>query len=183
MKLLLHRLLSLLALVKGALFVVWCRLVFQDSRFKGIPKCYSWPSVRASAGKIYVGRRVVFGGIKLVVSQQGVLTIGDNVSINDGAVLGVLSSISIGENTSIAENVMIRDHDHSYRGTPLGDKMMGYEIANVRIGRGCWLGYGAVVVKGVVLHDGVVVGANAVVTKACSQGQIVVGATARVIQR
>ena len=51
----------------------------------------------------------------------------------------------------------------------------------VRIGRGCFIGAGAMILKGVTLGDRVVVGAGAVVTKDVPAGGVAVGNPARVV--
>ncbi len=51
----------------------------------------------------------------------------------------------------------------------------------VRIGNRCWIGARAVILKDVVLGDGCVVGAGAVVTGPVAPGAVVAGVPARVI--
>ena len=109
------------------------------------------------------------------------MIIGDKVSINDGTVLSALSEISIGECTTIAENVMIRDHDHDYLDVKIGEQPVGYIVHKVTIGKGCWLGFASIILKEVNLGDGVIVGAGSVVTQNFTTGFVVVGNPAKAI--
>lgn len=132
---------------------------------------------------MHIGRSVHLGRVKIILANGGCLTLGDRVSINDGTVLGVLSAITIESNTAIAENVMIRDHDHDYSGIDIGTKPNGYIVRDIKIGSGCWLGFGCSILKGITIDDGAVVGAGSVVTKNVARGCIVAGNPARVIRK
>lgn len=79
--------------------------------------------------------------------------------------------VEIGEHTTIGPKVSIVDFDHAFDGDifKIGIKK------SVRIGKGCWIGANAVILKGVELGDGCVVGAGTVVTKSFPAGSIIVG--------
>lgn len=49
----------------------------------------------------------------------------------------------------------------------------------VRIGRGAWIGFGAVVLPGVTVGEGAIIGANAVVTRDVEPFAVMTGAPAR----
>lgn len=55
--------------------------------------------------------------------------------------------------------------------------------APVVIGSRCWLGYEALVLKGVVIGEGAVVGARAIVTRDVTSGGIAVGPSASELAR
>lgn len=84
--------------------------------------------------------------------------------------------ITIGSGTVIAPNVGIVTTHHK-----LADVSKHDDPQDVVIGKNCWLGMGAVILPGVILGDGVVVAANAVVTKSFPSGsQLLAGAPASV---
>jgi len=84
--------------------------------------------------------------------------------------------IHVGENTLIASRVTIMSHDHCKRvdGQPL--------LADVYIGKNCFIAVGATIVPGVKIGDEVIVGAGAVVTKDVPSNTIVAGNPAKVIK-
>ena len=78
-------------------------------------------------------------------------------------------SITIGDYTQIAPNVIIISANHD-----LYDNRK-HITAPVKIGNYCWIGGGAKVMPGVELGDWTVVGAGAVVTKSFPEGYCVIG--------
>ena len=55
-------------------------------------------------------------------------------------------------------------------------------IENVVIGKDCWIGTGAKILKGVNVGNGAIIGANAVVTKDVPEYAIVVGVPAKILK-
>ena len=55
-------------------------------------------------------------------------------------------------------------------------------LSEVKIGYGCWIGWGAIVLPGVTLGDGCVVGAGSVVTKSYEAGSVIAGNPARILK-
>ena len=53
----------------------------------------------------------------------------------------------------------------------------------IKIGNGCWLGGGAIVLPGVTIGDGSVIGAGSVVTKDIPENSLAVGNPCRVIRK
>lgn len=86
-------------------------------------------------------------------------------------------SVEIGEGTIWAPNVCIRTGNH---GLINRDEHICESIV---IGKNCWLGFGAVILPGVVLGDNVTVGANSVVTKSFEANVVIGGIPAKVIKQ
>lgn len=88
----------------------------------------------------------------------------------------------IQENTLIADNVSLYDHDHRFldKKTPIAEQ--GFCASSIYIGRNCWLATNVVVLKGVNITDHVIVGANAVVTKSLDRAGVYGGIPARFIK-
>ena len=53
----------------------------------------------------------------------------------------------------------------------------------IKIGNGCWLGGGVIVLPGVTIGDGSVIGAGSVVTKDIPENSLAVGNPCRVIRK
>jgi acetyltransferase-like isoleucine patch superfamily enzyme len=120
----------------------------------------------------HVGRDVHFGFMTLFSKQQA--------SISDRVYLGRFCSIgwaAIDEDAKLADRVQVlsgrHQHGRGVRGASDGDQH--YEA--VRIGRGAWIGAGAVVMADVGEHA--VVGAGAVVVHPVPAGACVGGVPAR----
>lgn len=86
------------------------------------------------------------------------------------------TTLEIGENTLWANNVCIQTANHDL----LDRKKMNKK--SVKIGKNCWLGFGAVVLPGVVLGDNVTVGANSTVTKSFPSNCVLAGSPAEIIK-
>ena len=93
------------------------------------------------------------------------ITLGTNVGVS-GVCLAAASFIDVGEGTILGADAMILDNDFHTPGE-------GWTWANdcestargITIGRGCFIGTRAIILKGVTIGDGAIVAAGAVVTK------------------
>lgn len=52
----------------------------------------------------------------------------------------------------------------------------------IEVGKGCWIGAGAVILPGIIIGDGCVIGAGAVVNRDCDPNRLYVGVPARRIK-
>lgn len=111
------------------------------------------------------------------VLDNGNVNIGDNVFMNTNVSVTCRSSISIGANSKIANNVVIIDHDHDYR-----NNNVGYKSAEVTIGDSVWIGANAVILKGVTIGEHSVVAAGSVVNKDIPAFCVAAGVPAKVIK-
>lgn len=146
-------------------------------------------SVLERPRKIHGGRRITIGqrsriyrGCRLeVVRETGAILIGSNCNIEHNVHIGAALELRVGDHCVLGSFVTILDHDH---GLPSGLTTVLAEplvAAEVRLGRGVWVGEKATILKGVAIGDGAVVGANAVVTKDVPRGGIAVGVPAHVV--
>ncbi|MEH6954667.1 acyltransferase, partial [Neobacillus drentensis] len=90
---------------------------------------------------------------------DGVLTIGNNVFINDNCNINCVNRITIGKNTKIAPNVCINDHDHNYKKNTSDHLIRG----EVTIGENVWIGSNVVILRNTHIGDNVVIAAGSVV--------------------
>ena len=116
-------------------------------------------------------------GAVLDVWHGAELRVGSRVKIMHHVVVGASSSISIGDDSQIAEACSLRDADHGIDGDEL---MVRSEVvtAPVRIGSDVWIARGSAVLRGSVIEDGAVVAANSVVRGHVGARSIVAGAPA-----
>lgn len=117
------------------------------------------------------------------LATGAVLEIGPNVGMS-GAVVCAALHVSIGEGSMLGSGAMVIDNDfHEPAGEfGWGEISLGNARA-IRIGRGCFIGARALILKGVTIGDRAVIGAGAVVTKDVPAGTLAVGNPARVVQR
>jgi len=112
-----------------------------------------------------------------------VITIGDRCSIGRGGYLVGLGSIVLEDAVTIAPNVYITDHNHTYadRWLPIGQQWP--EQADVRIGEGCWLGTGVIVLPGTTIGHHVTVAGGAVVRGDIPPYSVIAGVPAKVVRQ
>jgi len=147
----------------------------KGSRFKGIIHLLG-------AGDFICGRNVRFArNITMKASRGGLIEIGDDCLITDGVYIAAEKSVAIGARTMLGPKVMIFDADHGIApGIPPRDQPTVPKP--VKIGAGCWLGAGVIVLRGVTIGDGAVIGAGAVVTRDIPPNTVAIGIPARVIK-
>lgn len=120
------------------------------------------------------------------------ISLGSNVSINHRCLFVDSNKITIGNNVLIAPGVQINTSSHpvemSKRVKPdFTDVATDYFATTyslpVKIGNGCWIGAGAIILGGVTIGDGAVVAAGAVVTKDVEPHTVVGGVPAKTIRK
>ena len=112
-----------------------------------------------------------------------ILVIGTRCIIGRGSSIVAHYSIEIGDGVFTGPNIYITDQNHTFADRELEIGRQATTEGPVKIGDGCWLGTGAVILPGVELGRHVVVGANAVVTKSVPDYSVVVGVPARVVRQ
>lgn len=80
--------------------------------------------------------------------------------------------VVIGKGSYVAAKALILAHDH-----------VGGRHLRTEIGENCFIGYGAIILPGITIHDSSIVAAGSVVTKDVGPGCIVAGNPARVIKQ
>ena len=100
--------------------------------------------------------------------------------------------IEIGNNILIASNVQIYTSTHPVeladRLTPDWNPESGEYFCRtyalpVKIGNGCWIGGGVIILPGVTIENGTVIGAGSVVTKDIPANCVAVGNPCKVIRK
>ena len=130
-------------------------------------------------------------GLPFICDYGQNIYIGNNVSVNMNCTFVDCNQITIGDNVLIASNVQLYTATHpvelSDRLTPDWSPETDQYFCRtyalpIRIGNGCWLGGGVIVLPGVTIGDGCVIGAGSVVTKYIPDNSLAVGNPCRVIR-
>lgn len=166
---------------------------------KGIPVVYNKRGAELTIGDNVTIKSSFLSNLVGLYSRTIIVTrapgafihIGNCVGIS-GATIYARKGITIGDNTAIGGNVKILDNDfhpveaetrnqllHDFHG---GDSAL-IPSKEIRIGKSCFIGCNAIILKGTVLGEGCVVGAGAVVAGKFEDYSVIVGNPAHVIRR
>lgn len=130
-------------------------------------------------------------GLPFICDYGRNIYMGNNVSVNMNCTFVDCNKIEIGNNVLIASNVQIYTAAHpvelSERLTPDWNPENGEYFCRtyalpVKIGDGCWIGGGAIILPGVTIGKGTVIGAGSVVTKDIPANCVAVGNPCRVMR-
>lgn len=105
----------------------------------------------------------IWDGVQVDYPQS--LIVGENTSVNRGAVLNCGGGIRIGSNVLIGPGVIVYSQNHQYRDADALIRAQGYVRKPVVIEDDVWVAARAIVLPGVTLARGCVIAAGAVVTK------------------
>ena len=136
---------------------------------------------------VFIGAQVMLSagmmGERLPPERDPVITIGDRTTLGRGCMVNGRIGIHIDHDVTIAPNVYITDHNHTYGDveTPIGIQVL--EEAPVHIGPGCWLATNVVVLPGTRLGRHVTVAAGAVVGGDIPDHSVIGGIPAKVLRR
>ncbi|GAB4234902.1 MAG: hypothetical protein Tsb0034_08810 [Ekhidna sp.] len=121
------------------------------------------PNVLIKCGlksSIKITNSAIERGSVIVADHGGIIKI-DSSFIGGHSWIIARRKITISEGSQIAEHTSIRDNDHVYGVSSITES--GFNLSEVFIGKNVWLGSKTTVIKGSVINDNVVVGANSVV--------------------
>jgi acetyltransferase-like isoleucine patch superfamily enzyme len=147
--------------------------------------CFICPGVQLEIGRhatLRIGRWAWLGhGTKIRV-HEGEVSIGAKTVMGQECTISAFQHVSIGRECIVADRVMLIDFDHGVVEVDRPIRLQGIYKRDVRVGHNVWLGYGACVLRGVIVGDNAIVGTSAVVTKEVPADAIVAGSPARVIR-
>ncbi|MBI2028456.1 MAG: acyltransferase [Candidatus Levybacteria bacterium] len=150
--------------------------------------------------QVFFGKKVLLSG-KIIIHKAGKIKIGSYVFIGLGTVIDIIDSIEIGDYVMISSNVRITDNNtHSIKAKDRRKDLVNFFDNNIfhnnfystginniskpiKIGNNVWIGRDSLILKGVIIGDGAIVGARAVVTHNVPPNAIVAGNPAKVVKK
>lgn len=150
--------------LKGILLTIYLRAhgckvgrglrVIEFPRFRAVP-----------AANIRIGNKVSIGsGIVLQILPEGLLVLDDHSKLIHDVFILSARSVYIGKHSGIAERCSIRDTEHGSRaGIPMYEQPL--QSQEIHIGNDVQISLGTAVLAGSTIADGVLIGANSIVTR------------------
>ncbi|MGN1114631.1 MAG: acyltransferase [Oscillospiraceae bacterium] len=144
---------------------IWCHIIAAIKKI--------WYKI-VNRNRVSFGKETTFRkGFSLVIDKSGTVEIGDNCFFNNGCSINCLNSVEIGADTIFGENVKVYDHNHRFADFNQPIKSQGYSVGSIKIGKHCWIGSNAVILKGAEIGDNCVIGAGCVISGKIDSGNIV----------
>jgi len=177
----------------------WFRIILKfikvrygkNLRLIGVPVIYNSKGACMSIGDDCIIKSSFFSNMVGLYSRSIIVTrtpeaeiyIGNNVGLS-GVTIYARKKITISDNTQIGANTKILDNDfHPLEAEARNRDDKSYIRAKpILIGKNCFIGCNAMILKGTELGDGCVVGAGAVVCGKFPANCIVAGNPARIIR-
>lgn len=153
--------------------------------------------------RIFIDEESVIGCSFIFESDCGVIQIGKRTFINGGTNLISVNKIEIGDDVTIAWGVYIYDHNshslsdkdriedikrvrndyYNKRNFSFSKEWSTVKSAPIKICNKVWIGFNAIILKGVTIGEGAIVAAGAVVTKDVPAWTVVAGNPAVVVKK
>jgi acetyltransferase-like isoleucine patch superfamily enzyme len=133
-------------------------------------------------GTLELGRWSWIGHGSKIRSHEGTVSIGAKTVLGQECTVSSYQHVSIGRECVIADRVMMIDFDHGMVEVERPIRLQGIYKRDVHVGNNVWIGYGACILRGVIVGDNAVIGTNAVVTKDVPANAVVAGVPARIIR-
>jgi galactoside O-acetyltransferase len=153
---------------------------------------FPWRIKGGKRCRLSIGRRCLVRSTVVFEKEAATLSVGDRCFIGT-AVFSVADRVEVGNDVLISWGVTITDHNsHSLKFSErqrdvedwhdCSKNWMGVKVGNVVICDKVWIGFNAIILKGVTIGEGAIVGAGSVVSKDVPPFTIVAGNPARVVR-
>jgi acetyltransferase-like isoleucine patch superfamily enzyme len=147
--------------------------------------CFICPGVKLEIGReatLRIGRWAWIGHASKIRVHEGEVSIGAKTVIGQECTISAYQHVSIGRECIVADRVMLIDFDHGVVEVERPIRLQGIYKRDVRVGHNVWIGYGACILRGVIVGDNAIIGTSAVVTKDMPANAVVGGVPAQVIR-
>lgn len=175
------------------LFSIWIRVTYpfasigRNVKFHFTSQLDRRRAVRVRLGNaVGVGKDAWLNVATEDPTGEPVILIEDNCHIGYGSMISAKNGIHLEREVLVGQQVLITDHNHAYENVTVPIIRQGItEGGRIRIGQGCWIGRGAVIIcaKGeLTIGRNCVIGVNAVVMQSIPDYSIVFGNPATIIK-
>lgn len=170
---------------------IWLYSLLSNMAVSGKPYIIH-PCIFTGAGKLVCGQHVKLGVWPSphywsgnshfdTRSENALIEIGNNVTINNNFTAICLDKIIIGAETLIGINVSIMDFD-AHGVQPNSRRGNKGKSGQVTIGRNCWIGSNVSILKGVSIGDNSVIGLGSVVVDSIPANVVAAGNPCKVVR-
>lgn len=129
---------------------------------------------------IFKGSANIGHGSKISVSQNGILSIGNNFRITAESSIICSDCITVGDDCLISWDVLLMDTDYH---KILKENVIINKNSPIEIGNRNWIGCRAIILKGTRTGEGCVIGAQSLLNKIYDKNQVLIaGHPAKIIQ-
>ena len=147
-------------LIRVCLFKIYYRTRFVTNMIQRISPCCALKLY--GHGRMVIGRNCQFeAGCDLQVHGDGELRIGQRVYMNRYCMVSAHGVVEIGDNTIFGPGVRVFDNNHRFDNEH--GALSQLSIGSIKIGKNCWIGANAILLKGANIGDNCVIGAGCVV--------------------
>jgi acetyltransferase-like isoleucine patch superfamily enzyme len=116
-------------------------------------------------------------------SKEGLLFLGNDVSLAQGCMISAYNRIVIGENTVIGPYTLITDNSRKPGDVSVPSRDQEVVSGEVHIGADCFIGFNSSILMNVTIGKHCIIGAASVVARDIPAYSIVAGVPAKVIKR
>lgn len=120
---------------------------------------------------------------KVIFSYPQNIEIGYNLFLNRGVFITAPTNIKIGDNVLIGPYVVINSGSHKYNDSNIIIRDQGHKLLPIIINNDVWIGSHVTILPGVIIGEGAVIAANAVVSKDVPPYSVFAGIPAKEIRR
>ena len=166
------------------------KYIFHPSR---VVKAVEWMKMKNKLGSVGENARI---GLRFSIVGAENITIGDNFSGGDDISVWTWKSYNGSEReqnptliigTLLGRGTFVTDNSHGKNNESVEleippEKRKLYSKGPVKIGKNVWTGTNVCIMPGVSIGNGVIIGANSVVTHDIPEAAVAVGAPARVVK-